>query len=143
MISETPYLVETILGSCISVTFWDCKHHYGGMNHFMLPTWTGRGLPSPKYGDVAINELLQTMYSMGSRRENIVARVYGGCQSIKSSELFNIGKRNAELAFHFLKKEDISIVHQNIGGDFGRRLTFNSKNGEVDLKYIILELKSH
>ena len=65
----TPTVVTTILGSCVSVCFSDPVMKMGGINHYMLPYWNGQGLASPKFGNIAIEKLLEKMISMGVIKE--------------------------------------------------------------------------
>jgi chemotaxis protein CheD len=47
--SSQPYVINTILGSCVAVCLWDPVYKVGGMAHYMLPLWNGEGLASPKW----------------------------------------------------------------------------------------------
>ncbi|MGI6478655.1 MAG: chemotaxis protein CheD [Salinivirgaceae bacterium] len=135
--SVEPYLVNTILGSCIAVCFHDNTLKIGGINHYMLPFWNGEGLASPKYGNIAIEKLYEQMLKMGSRKHNIVAKVFGGGEVIDTTtNLFNIGKRNIEVAESMLQDLGIKIVAADTGGKFGRKLQFNTQTGVVLMKTI-------
>src|SRR3972149_9955326 len=39
--------VSTILGSCVAVCLWDPILKIGGINHYLLPLWTGQGTRCP------------------------------------------------------------------------------------------------
>ncbi|MDD2563557.1 MAG: chemotaxis protein CheD [Salinivirgaceae bacterium] len=135
--SAEPHLVHTILGSCVSVCLYDKERKYGGINHYMLPFWNGQGLASPKYGNIAIEKLIDQMLRKGSRKENLIAKVFGGGEVIDtSSNLFNIGKRNIEIAEVMLKEEGIKIVASDTAGKFGRKIQFNTQTGAVLMKII-------
>jgi chemotaxis protein CheD len=134
---KKPYKVSTVLGTCVAVCLHDTKLNIGGINHYMLPLWNGEGLASPKYGNIAIEKLLEKMYQLGSEKKNLVAKVFGGKEAEdEKTSVFNIGKRNFELAIEKLKKEDIRIVSQSIGGLYGRKLLYSTNNGEVLMKFI-------
>ncbi len=134
---KKPHKVSTVLGTCVAVCIHDTKLNIGGINHYMLPLWNGEGLASPKYGNIAIEKLLDRMYQMGSDKKNIVAKVFGGKEAEdEKTSIFNIGKRNFELALENLKKENIKIVSQSIGGPYGRKLLYATNTGEVLMKYI-------
>ena len=47
LVSAHACAVTTILGSCVAVCLWDPVAKIGGINHFMLPTFSGR---SPRLG---------------------------------------------------------------------------------------------
>jgi len=135
--SREPYIVNTILGSCIAVCFYDQVLQFGGINHYMLPFWNGQGLASPKYGNIAITKLLEKMQSLGSTKKNLIAKVFGGGNIIEASAAqFMIGDRNISLAREMLTELQIKIAAQSIGGNLGRKIQFNTATGEVKQKII-------
>ena len=130
-------VITTVLGSCISVCLWDPVSKAGGMNHYMLPLWNGEGLPSPKYGNIAIQKLIEKMLALGCKKENLRAKVFGGGAVLESSSgLLNIGERNIMLAEDMLGEGSIPIISKSIGGNQGRKLIFCSGTGEVLMKKI-------
>lgn len=132
LVSATPMVLNTVLGSCISVCLWDSENKIGGMNHYMLPFWNGSGLASPKYGNIAIPQLLKKMISLQTQPGNIVAKVFGGAKMLKDqSNIFDIGRRNTDLAHELLGSEKIRIIAESTGGEKGRKIFFNTSSGEV------------
>ncbi|MGD0283136.1 MAG: chemotaxis protein CheD [Dissulfurispiraceae bacterium] len=130
-------MVTTVLGSCVSVCLWDPVLNIGGINHYMLPLWNGEGLPSPKYGSVAIPKLIEKMLSLGCRWENLKAKVFGGGAVMQiSSGLLNVGERNIILAEDMLADENIPIISKDVGGNHGRKLIFCTQSGTVLVKKI-------
>ena len=135
--SKPPAMVGTILGSCVAVCFYDPVLQIGGINHFMLPLWNGQGLPSPKYGNIAIEKLLEKMYSLGSQKYNLRAKVFGGGEVIDTNvKQFIIGQRNINIALEMLNELIIPIVAQSLGGKLGRKIEFNTATGEVKHRFI-------
>jgi chemotaxis protein CheD len=131
------YIVTTILGSCVAVCLWDPVLNIGGINHYMLALWNGEGLPSPKYGNIAITKLIEKMLGLGSRKENLKAKVFGGGEVLQSSSgILNVSQRNIELAKKMLEEEKIPILSSDLGGNQGRKLKFNTETGKVLLKKI-------
>lgn len=131
------YTVTTILGSCVAVCLWDPLLKIGGINHYMLALWNGEGLPSPKYGNIAISKLIEKMLFLGSRKENLKAKVFGGGEVLQtSSKLLNISERNITLANDMLQEEKIPIITGDVGGMFGRKVIFNTASGSVLVKKI-------
>ena len=130
-------MVSTVLGSCVAVCLYDTQLKIGGINHYMLPLWNGTGLASPKYGNIAINKLIERMEKLGSNKANLVAKVFGGGNVLSSSNnTFSIGKRNAQLALDMLAEHKIPIIAQSLGGDHGRQILFNTHTNEVRQKYV-------
>ncbi|MBP5364451.1 MAG: chemotaxis protein CheD [Bacteroidales bacterium] len=137
--SKEPYVVKTVLGSCVAVCLWDKRLHYGGINHYMLPIWNGNDLASPKYGNIAIDKLIEKMKSMGSRMEDIQAKVFGGGELLdvgggKTSTM--IGERNIMVARMMLEEKKIPVVGSSTGGKKGRKILFFTDTGEVRHKFL-------
>ena len=140
-VSKEPHLVNTILGSCVAVCLIDPVLKYGGINHYMLPLWNGQGLASPKFGNIAIEKLVEKMLELGSNQKQLKAKIFGGANIFESNlEQFQIGERNITMAEQMLKDYNIPIISCSVGGNLGRRIQFNSLTGDVMQK--IIEKKS-
>ncbi len=124
--------VTTILGSCVSVCLWDPSMGCGGINHFMLPFWNGDGLPTPKYGNVAIDKLIIKLLGLGCRKERLVAKWFGGASVLGDAMgIMQIGARNIAVAEELLANHGIPTVARDAGGRQGMKITFNTKSGLV------------
>ncbi len=135
--SAQPAEVTTILGSCVAVCLWDRYLGIGGINHYMLPTWNGMELASPKYGNIAIERLVEKMIQIGCPKKNLVAKVFGGGEVISvSSASMHIGERNVMVAEEMLLEQNIPIIGRSTGGNNGRKIIFNTHTGEVLQCYI-------
>lgn len=138
LVSKDLLWVTTVLGSCVSVCFCDPKKNIGGINHYMLPYWNGDGLESPKYGNVAIIQLLNKMLDFGVKMENIVCKIFGGAEVLgEQNSVFNVGQRNIELAYRMVSELGISVTNSSTGGKLGRKIHFNTGTGEVLQKYLV------
>ncbi len=73
--------ITTILGSCVSVCFFDPIRRIAGMNHFLLPVYDNYTSDIEKYGDTSLDFMLDKMLHMGSNQRDIVAKVFGGGRS--------------------------------------------------------------
>ncbi|OQX97059.1 MAG: chemotaxis protein CheD [Bacteroidetes bacterium 4572_128] len=141
-VSKKPNFIITILGSCVSVCLFDFRLKIGGINHFMLPFWNKENLASPRYGDIAIEELIKKMKINGAKRENLKAKLFGGAKVLENMENKNslkqgkVGMRNITIARKILKEEKISIIGSSTGGYYGRKIIFNTNTGEVRMKFI-------
>ena len=141
-VSREPLNVITILGSCISVCLWDTVLKFGGMNHYLLPFWNGEGLTSSKYGNIAIEKLIDKMCASGSVKKNLQAKIFGGAQqfNLDNESTFKIGETNISLAFSKLGQESIPVVKYSVGGSRGRKIIFITGTGEILMKYVGYEL---
>lgn len=143
--SKDPAEISTLLGSCVAVCIYDRNHHWGGMNHYMLPTQgSGDGHLSPgKYGDYALRHLVKMAQLAGSRRTDVVASVFGGGRVVghlgsiaAATGGFDIGERNIEAADAFLRQLEIPIVRREVGGAQGRKIHLDTATGEIRSRLI-------
>lgn len=135
-IGARPTEISTILGSCISVCLYDSVHKMGGMNHYLVPLWNGNGLQSPKYGNISIPRLIDSMVNVGCNVKNMEAKIFGGANVIDVSSVdMMIGRKNILIAKELLREYGIPIVAQDVGGEKGRRIMMRSDTGKIFLKY--------
>ena len=137
-VSKEPYVIKTILGSCVAICIWDKKLKFGGMNHYMLPNWNGNDLASPKYGNIAIDKLIERMFYLGSNRNDLVAKIFGGGELLeaRTGNSMLIGERNIRVARLMLEERNIPIVASSTGGKRGRKIIFFNDSGEVRHKFL-------
>lgn len=100
----------------------------------MMPLWNGEGLASPKYGNIAISKLLEQMLQLGSSKRHLIAKVFGGANQLVSS--VNVGERNVLIVRELMKDFQIPIVAENVGGKTGRKIRFDTGNGQVLMKFL-------
>ncbi len=129
--SAEPYAVTTILGTCVSVCLWDPQAKVGGLNHYLLAYDVGVRDRSPRFGTVAIPQLLRRMLDLGASRERLRAKVFGGtCSAFRvSATSRDLGAANVELALRVLEEESIPIVARDTGGERARKLIFHLDEG--------------
>lgn len=135
-VDKTPAAISTVLGSCVAVCLYDMHLGIGGMNHYLLPFWNGNGLQSPKFGNISIPKLIESMILKGSTCKTMEAKIFGGASmNIGVSDSMMIGEKNILVAKEILKEYKISIVAEDIGGQSGRKIQFDLDRGKVLLKY--------
>ena len=134
---KTPCLVNTVLGSCVSVCLYDSVLRQGAINHYILPQWNGHDLSTMKYGNLSIIRILGELLTSGSKYENLVAKVFGGAEVLVGAPTnFHIGKRNSLIAFEILKEFKIPVLFSDVGGNKGRKINFNTLTGEVEHEFV-------
>ncbi|MDD3854319.1 chemotaxis protein CheD [Sulfurimonas sp.] len=137
-VDVAPASISTILGSCVAVCLYDRKSGIGGMNHYLLPFWNGNSLQSPKFGNIAIPKLIESMLERGVNIKNMEAKIFGGASmNISASSNMMIGEKNILVAREILKEYRIPIVAEDVGRENGRKIQFNLQNAKVLLKYTI------
>lgn len=141
-IARSPTAISTILGSCVSVCLWDAERQVGGLNHFLLPHWTEGGGASWRYGNAAIDRLVEAMVASGARLANLQAKVFGGARVLAAfavgtgGSAGHLGGRNVEVAQQTLKRHAIPIVAEAVGGERGRKLIFHTDDGSAWVKLL-------
>jgi len=130
--------VSTILGSCVAVCLWDPISKIGGINHYLLPLWTGQGTASPRFGDVAVQDLLNKLLELGSQKPRLQAKLFGGACVIEAfrNRENHLGTKNVQAAEELLEKEGIPLVGHDVGGCRGRKLIFHTDNGTAWVKQL-------
>lgn len=133
--AKEPSAIKTILGSCVCVCLFDNTLEIGGMNHFLFPFWTGIGLKTPKYGDIAMERLFEEMIYYGCKTQNLSAKIFGGARiAIRSRHFNHPGELNIKAAIKFLEGVNIPVIAQDTGGFEGRIVIFHTDTGDVWVK---------
>lgn len=122
--------ISTVLGSCVAVCLYDKKRQKGGMNHFQLPLIQEKQNATARYGNVAILALIHMMLSDGSKKKHLEAQIFGGAFNPEISSQ-NVGQDNIKIARNVLAKKQVRIVSEDVGGEKGRKIVFNTTSGEV------------
>jgi chemotaxis protein CheD len=123
----------TVLGSCVAACIRDPKLGIGGMNHFMLPQgrtggW-GRDAESTRFGNFAMEKLINELMKKGCARESLEIKVFGGGNVTESN--IAVGSDNAQFALRYLEAERLRCVAQDLGGRFPRRIHYSPATGRV------------
>ena len=92
------HLIVTVLGSCIATCLFDPINNVRGMNHFLLPRddmeKSALLCESARYGTYAMELLINEMLKLGAKKNQIVAKVFGGGNVMKGLIHNNIGQKN-------------------------------------------------
>jgi chemotaxis protein CheD len=136
-VSREPHTVTTILGSCVAIGLFDPSVGIGGLCHFLLPQWPGRGQASPRFGDVAVQQLIGMFAAEGIRHERLLAKVFGGACVIEAMrDGFRLGGQNVDLARRALSERKIPVVAEDVEGNCGRKLVFHTHDGSSWVKLL-------
>ena len=130
-VSSEPCTVRMVLGSCVAVCLWDPGLGIGGANHFLLPYQVGDGQDSPRFGNVAILRLIEKLLAFGCAKRSLKAKLFGGSCVLEAFQKngAHLGTKNVSLARKLLAEEGIAVVAEDVGGQRGRRLIFQTNDG--------------
>jgi len=129
-VPATTTSISVVLGSSVSVSLFDKKLLFGGMNHFLYPKIKERGKTTALYGNVAIATLINMMVKKGSRAKDLEAQIFGGAFNPEYSTK-NIGAENHFTAREILRSKKIHIASEDTGGELGRKVVFDSSSSEI------------
>jgi chemotaxis protein CheD len=110
--------ITTLLGSCVGVMLYDNVVRVKGMNHFLLPSSCTQS-ESCRFGLYAMETMLNEMYKLGCKKDNISAKIAGGA-TILQDLTENIGERNVMFARSFCRSEGIRVISESVLGNNGR-----------------------
>lgn len=137
-VSQTPMIVYTVLGSCISACIRDPITQVGGMNHFMLPeprenaadTWG----ESTRYGSFAMESLINEILKRGGLKSRLEIKLFGAGKIYDGN--IDVGARNTEWVLGFLKAEGLRPEKVDLGDVFPRKIYYFTESGRVLVKKI-------
>jgi len=135
-VSATNEMITTVLGSCISVCIRDPHNGIGGMNHFMLPKDRGTNdtivSDAARYGNYAMEHLINDILHYGGERKNLEFKVFGGGKVLDMK--MDIGKKNIDFVFEYLKTEQFSVKSEDVGDIYPRKVNYFPKTGIARVK---------
>jgi len=131
-------LVTYSLGSCVALSLYDPVVGIGGLIHCMLPLSKidpvkARANPY-MFTDTGVQALLQAVFDMGAKRENLVTKVAGGARLLDSKNLFRIGERNYTVLRKVLWKNNILITSEDVRGTISRTVYLYMDTGRTTIK---------
>ncbi len=135
--SSEPLVISTFLGSCVAACLFDPEKKIGGMNHILVP---GKASfrefnVEARYGINAMELLINALMKLGAGRACLKAKVFGGAQVIPSaSDRESMGRKNSDFILEFLRRENIEVLRQDLGGLKSRRIYFHTDTAQVFLK---------
>lgn len=140
-VSEKRLVLQTILGSCVSLTLFDKVLKIGGMNHIVLP---GAFLEKDveemlekkdlRYGIFSVEKLIYEMEQLGSKRKDLEARIFGASYIGGVKSVLNIQDSNVEFVRTFLRMARIKIIEEQIFNEDALKILFYTDTGEVEVK---------
>lgn len=133
--------IATVLGSCVSACIWDELNGIGGMNHFMLPHDSGSGLghwqstdvaASTRYGNFAMEHLINTILKNGGERRNLQLKIFGGGRILSS--MTDVGQRNIAFVNDYINTEGLRLIAEDVADIYPRKVLFYPATGRALVK---------
>lgn len=127
------------LASCVGVVAYSSFKKVGGMIHIALPK-----SPSSKEGDArccyyastGIPRFINLMCkNYGCLKRELQISLYGGANSIRSNDTFNIGRKNLQAVRNILNEMNLKFNDIETGRNVSRTIELNVFNGQVKVVY--------
>ncbi len=138
---DTDAVVKTFaLSSCVALTLYDPNKKVLGMVHIALPNSEIKKngiIANPAYyADTAIPLLIhKACLGYGCTKDRLELRLYGGAQSIRKDDVFNIGIHNVDMVKLMLKQMNLMLCYSDIGGNRARNVVADVATGTVRVVY--------
>jgi len=137
--------LKAILGSCVGVGFlWRAQSMYG-LAHCLLPEAPTRSFEiNGRFVDQAIASLVAMMKIREAEREEIEAVLAGGGNMTSPTHSDTeklVGTNNSRVAERELKRLGIRILHRDLGGDVGRKISIDGRDGSFHIDRVPRLLK--
>lgn len=139
---KAPKMLTTLgLGSCVGIALYDKINKIAGLAHIMLPSSDEikKNQNKAKFADTGVILLVENMVKEGADKTNLTAKVVGGSQMFslkKNNSILKIGERNVLATKKKLQELNIQIVSEDTGGNYGRTIQLNTKDGSLLVKTI-------
>lgn len=141
-VEEGDRVIVTLgLGSCVAIMLHDPGLPAGGMAHVLLPSRSlARDQNNPaKFPETAVPLLVERLRVIGADPRRLVAKLAGGASmfaSLMTPGTVQMGERNIVAARNALRTAGIPIVREAVGGEAGRTVRFNLKDGRVEIRSV-------
>lgn len=129
-LSRMPIIISSVLGSAVAVALWDEKSCFGGLAHYLYPIAVRKDEATAQYGDAAILHLSKMFKQEGSAKTDMKAQIFGGAAN-EDSECKTVAGNNIATARRMLERLKIKIISEDVGGNMGRKLVYNSSTNEA------------
>lgn len=128
------------LSSCVALTVYARMKKVMGMAHIVLPSsqiMADRMCVNPAYcADTAVPLLIEKICSeYGCASGELELKLFGGAESIRTDDTFNIGTRNVEMIEAILKEMNLKTCYTDTGGNKVRSVTADAATGKVKVDY--------
>ncbi|MBA3016070.1 MAG: HDOD domain-containing protein [Desulfobulbaceae bacterium] len=136
--SKAPDILETFLGSCVGVAIYDPRRQLGGLLHIILPLGSEEKEEQHpvSYARSGVPFILEKLIEAGCRKDHLQVVLAGGAhiRTLGSGPNLQIGQRNLLALRGIFSSLNIPIIHEEVGGDCGRYMSFDLSDGRVAVR---------
>lgn len=149
VISDKDEEVWTLLGSCVSIIFYNPQRRVSGVSHAQLPHESMESAckdrcPKPcgrdekqrfRYVTCSFRYMLEQFNKLGIHNKEIEVSIFGGGNMLNLKKpIDRIGERNVIMAKELISKNNLVIKREDTGGDVSRTIIHHSTSGITELR---------
>ncbi|WP_031569624.1 chemotaxis protein CheD [Rheinheimera texasensis] len=135
--------IRTLLGSCVSVTFWHPKLKLGGMSHFLLPErktkHTAATTPhlDARYANECFQLFSRELKQLSLPASQFQTKIFGGAYMFDhATNAAGIGQMNILAARQGLTGMGLHALSEHVGGQGHRNVIFELWSGDVWVRQV-------
>ena len=125
------------LGSCLGITAYSPIHKVGGIIHIALPKPARIEDANNRYCYYATTGLpyfiRQFSRDYGCEKEELVIRIFGGAESLRQNDTFNVGRQNLEITKRILNNMNLGIHYAETGETVSRTIEPEVASGDINI----------
>jgi chemotaxis protein CheD len=135
-VAAGPGVLKTLLGSCVAIVLWHPGRQLGALCHYLLPKRERKIGKSRdgQYGDEALEMMAEVMSIDGLRLAECQTWCFGGASGLDTSDFFDVGVRNIEMAHHLVRTRSLNLRGHDLGGSWSRHVSLDLTTGEVSCR---------
>jgi chemotaxis protein CheD len=142
-VTRSAEMICTVLGSCVSACVRDRVLGIGGMNHFMLPldrskgesAWSDAASAATRYGNVAMEHLINDLLKLGARRQNLEFKLVGGGKVLAA--MTDVGAANISFVRNYVRTEGFLVTAEDLGDVYPRKVHYYPDSGKVRVRKLL------
>lgn len=127
------------LASCVALVVYSSVRKTGGMIHIALPSPATDEDKIKKpcyYASTGTEKIINKICSeYGCSKGELNISLYGGANSIRENDVFNIGKKNIDSVIESLLKQNLFLKNKDIGGTVSRTIELEISTGNTKVNY--------
>ena len=137
--------IRTILGSCVSIVMWHEKLLVGGMCHYVLPKRSSAYHKSldGRYAEDAIALFMNKIHTTNTNARDYQVKIFGGGnmfpQYQRREKCTDVPCKNVIAARELVKRYNLNLVGEHLGGAGHRQIFFDVWNGHVWMRRIEID----
>ena len=141
---DQPAYVHTVLGSCVAVSIFHRHTGLAAICHAVQPecgmmdACKNRCAQHSRYVSCMVAAMVRSFFARRAVPADLAVKLFGGAAIIGDDDHRQkqptVGAMNVAAARQVLQRNGLNLEAIQVGGDFGRKIIFNTQTGVVLMK---------